>query len=64
MHQATIDKIRIFGSDRQEWEKALLEEIDADQLPQHYGGTLTDPDGDPKCPSRVVQYRINLIDFF
>lgn len=56
MHQATIEKIRIFGSDRQEWEKALLEEIDADQLPQHYGGTMADPDGDPKCPSKVGQF--------
>lgn len=53
MHQATIDKMKIFGSDKEEWTAALLEEIDADQLPAFYGGTMVDPDGDPKCPSKV-----------
>ena len=51
--QATIDKFRIYGTDENEWKPALLEYIDADQLPVHYGGTMTDPDGDPKCSSRV-----------
>ena len=51
--QVTLDKVRLFGEDRNEWTSALLEEIDADQLPVHYGGTMTDPDGDPKCPSKV-----------
>lgn len=51
--QATVEKVRMFGSDRKEWTAALLEEIDADQLPALYGGNLTDPDGDPKCPSLV-----------
>ena len=36
MHQATIDKMKIFGS-KDEWEAALLEEIEADQLPAFYG---------------------------
>jgi hypothetical protein len=53
LNKNTLDKIRIFGHDKEEWTKALLEEIDADQLPAYYGGTLTDPDGDPKCPSKV-----------
>lgn len=53
MHQATIDKVRIFGFNKEEWRRALLEEIEADQLPAYYGGTLTDPDGDIKCPSKV-----------
>ena len=35
------------------WKPALLEVIDADQLPVHWGGTATDPDGDPYCRSRV-----------
>ncbi|XP_057372737.1 SEC14-like protein 2 [Daphnia carinata] len=47
-------KIKLFGNNKNEWMPALLEEIDADQLPAHYGGTMTDPDGDPKCPSKVV----------
>jgi CRAL/TRIO domain len=53
MHQATLDKMRIFGSDKEEWAAALLEDIEADNLPLHYGGTMVDPDGDPKCPSKV-----------
>lgn len=53
MHQATIDKMRIFGFDKEEWTAAILEEVDADQIPAFYGGTLTDPDGDPKCLSKV-----------
>ncbi|XP_046633841.1 SEC14-like protein 2 isoform X2 [Daphnia pulicaria] len=52
LHQATLDKMRIFGSDKEEWAAALLEEIEADNLPLHYGGTMVDPDGDPKCPSK------------
>lgn len=46
-------KIKIFAANKSEWLPALLEEIDADQLPSFYGGTLTDPDGNPKCPSKV-----------
>lgn len=53
LHQATIDKMKIFGSEKEEWTAALLEEIDADQFPAFYGGTMVDPDGDPKCPSKV-----------
>ncbi|KAI9561272.1 hypothetical protein GHT06_012228 [Daphnia sinensis] len=45
-------KIKIFAADKNEWLPAILEEIDADQLPSFYGGTLTDPDGNPKCPSK------------
>lgn len=53
LHDATLNKIFIFGSDKKQWSAALLEEIDADQLPVHYGGTLTDPDGNPRCIARV-----------
>lgn len=53
LNQVTHDKISVFGSDKSEWKAALLKEIDADQLPVYYGGTMTDSDGDPKCPSKV-----------
>lgn len=53
MHQATIDKIRVFGANKSEWAPAILEDVDPDQLPEYYGGTLTGPDGDPKCPHIV-----------
>ena len=35
------------------WKEKLLQYIDADQLPVHWGGTATDPDGDPYCRSKV-----------
>ena len=54
--QSAFLAMRVFGSDRNEWTAALLEEIDADQLPAYYGGTLTDPDGDPKCSSLVINF--------
>jgi len=52
LSQVTLDKIKVFGTDREQWTEALLQDIDADQLPVHYGGTMTDPNGDPKCPSK------------
>lgn len=53
MHQVTIDKICVYGFDKEEWTAALLKDIDADQLPAHYGGTMTDPEtGDSKCPHK------------
>uniref|UniRef100_A0A131Z114 SEC14-like protein 2 isoform X2 n=1 Tax=Rhipicephalus appendiculatus TaxID=34631 RepID=A0A131Z114_RHIAP len=50
----TARKLALFGKDEQAWKKALLEEIDADQLPRYWGGTQTDPDGNPRCPSVVI----------
>lgn len=35
------------------WKEVLLKHISPDQLPMEYGGTMTDPDGDPKCKSKV-----------
>lgn len=52
--QATIGKIRIFGYDSKAWKAALLEEIEANQLPVHYGGSMTDPDGNPMCLTKVL----------
>ena len=37
MHQATIEKMKIFGFNKDEWRAAILEEIEADQLPAFYG---------------------------
>ena len=53
INKETSDKIKIFGTDQSEWKLALLDEIEAEQLPVYYGGKMTDPDGDPKCPSKV-----------
>ncbi|EFX85378.1 hypothetical protein DAPPUDRAFT_222627 [Daphnia pulex] len=53
LHPVTLDKISVFGFDKSEWSAALLKEIDADQLPVHFGGTMTDSKGDPKCSSLI-----------
>lgn len=55
LSHATPDKMRVFGSDRSEWEAALLEEIHADQIPAYYGGSMTDPDGNPMCLTKVFK---------
>ena len=52
LHKVTVDKVMIFGSDpieTEKWKAALLEEIEADNLPAIYGGKMTDPEGDPRC---------------
>ncbi|XP_050762531.1 SEC14-like protein 2 isoform X3 [Gymnogyps californianus] len=35
------------------WKEVLQKYIDPGQIPVEYGGTLTDPDGDPKCQSKI-----------
>ncbi|KAI9561417.1 SEC14-like protein [Daphnia sinensis] len=45
----TANKVQIFSNNSNQWKAALLEDIDEDQLPVCYGGTLTDPDGNPNC---------------
>ncbi|XP_057266449.1 SEC14-like protein 2 isoform X2 [Pezoporus wallicus] len=35
------------------WKEVLQKHIDPEQIPVEYGGTLTDPDGDPKCSSKI-----------
>lgn len=35
------------------WKEGLLKHISPEELPAHFGGTLTDPDGNPKCLTKV-----------
>ncbi|CAH2232350.1 jg19153 [Pararge aegeria aegeria] len=53
MDEYTLSKIRIYGSDAKKWQAQVLTVIDKDQLPQHYGGSMVDENGDPKCSSIV-----------
>uniref|UniRef100_A0A672Z301 SEC14-like protein 2 n=1 Tax=Sphaeramia orbicularis TaxID=375764 RepID=A0A672Z301_9TELE len=48
--EETRHKIIILGSN---WKEVLCKHIDAEQLPVVYGGTLTDPDGDPRCRTMI-----------
>ncbi|XP_037340238.2 SEC14-like protein 2 isoform X2 [Pungitius pungitius] len=48
--EETRRKILFLGSN---WQEVLRNHIDPDQLPVVYGGTLTDPDGDPRCRTMI-----------
>ena len=37
----------------------ILADVEADQLPVHYGGTQTGPNNDPKCCNKVI-YMVTL----
>uniref|UniRef100_A0A3P9H785 SEC14-like lipid binding 7 n=1 Tax=Oryzias latipes TaxID=8090 RepID=A0A3P9H785_ORYLA len=50
MCEETRRKILVLGSD---WQEDLHKHIDPDQLPVLYGGTRTDPDGDPRCRTMI-----------
>lgn len=53
LNEYTLGKIQIFKNDPKKWKKALLENIDANNLPKYYGGDLVDPDGNPKYTTKV-----------
>ncbi|KAK2177997.1 hypothetical protein NP493_568g01012 [Ridgeia piscesae] len=50
LSEDTKKKIILLGSN---WKERLAEAIDPSELPQHWGGTATDPDGDIYCRSKV-----------
>ena len=49
IHERTRNKIKIFGHDAKQWKAAILSEVDPEELPACYGGTMTDPDENPNC---------------
>ncbi|NWI40275.1 S14L2 protein, partial [Picathartes gymnocephalus] len=50
LSEDTRKKVVVLGSN---WKEVLQKYIDPTQIPVEFGGTLTDPDGDPKCSSKV-----------
>uniref|UniRef100_A0A3Q2UEP4 SEC14-like lipid binding 8 n=1 Tax=Fundulus heteroclitus TaxID=8078 RepID=A0A3Q2UEP4_FUNHE len=58
LSENTRQKIYILGAN---WQEVLLKYIDAEELPAIYGGKLTDPDGDPRCRTRVSQQTRRLV---
>ncbi|NWV81227.1 S14L2 protein, partial [Dasyornis broadbenti] len=50
LSEDTRKKVVVLGSN---WKEVLQKYIDPSQIPVEYGGTLTDPDGDPKCRSKI-----------
>uniref|UniRef100_A0A8D2B2V8 SEC14 like lipid binding 4 n=1 Tax=Sciurus vulgaris TaxID=55149 RepID=A0A8D2B2V8_SCIVU len=50
MSEETRKKIVILGDN---WKQELIKFISPDQLPVEFGGTMTDPDGNPKCLTKI-----------
>ncbi|NXN14212.1 S14L2 protein, partial [Indicator maculatus] len=50
LSEETRKKVAVLGSN---WKEELQKYIDPSQIPVEYGGTMTDPDGNPKCPSKI-----------
>ncbi|KAB0370113.1 hypothetical protein FD755_018075 [Muntiacus reevesi] len=48
--EETRRKVVILGGN---WKQELLKFISPDQLPVEFGGTMTDPDGNPKCLTKI-----------
>ncbi|XP_053135459.1 SEC14-like protein 2 [Hemicordylus capensis] len=50
LSEDTRNKIIILGGN---WKEVLQKHIDPKEIPVEYGGTLTDPDGNPKCQTKI-----------
>nr|XP_025123135.1 putative SEC14-like protein 6 isoform X3 [Bubalus bubalis] len=48
--EETCRKVLILGGN---WKQELLKFISPDQLPVEFGGTMSDPDGNPKCLTKI-----------
>ncbi len=44
MPKATLDKLEIFGPDREKWEAVVAEKFPTELIPPHWGGTLAGKD--------------------
>nr|XP_033185047.1 SEC14-like protein 2 isoform X3 [Bombus vancouverensis nearcticus] len=53
MNEYTLSKIQIYKSDPARWQTAIFSNIDRDQVPAFFGGTLKDPDGNPKLGTKI-----------
>jgi len=53
MDDYTLSKMQIYKADPAKWQAAILSLVPKDQLPEHFGGTLRDPDGNPRYTSKV-----------
>jgi len=57
-----MNKFIIYKSDPSKWKPALASTIDSDQYPAFLGGSLRDPDGDPRYLTKASKTR--LINFY
>ncbi len=42
------------GLSQGDWKSQIAEVLPKDQVPQHWGGHMTDPDGNPQCRLKVT----------
>lgn len=56
LNEYTLSKIEIYKNDPSKWKPAILKVIPKDQLPAHFGGSLTDPDGNPRLTTKVRNF--------
>lgn len=64
LNERTRNKIQIHGHDAQQWKAAILAEVNAEELPVAYGGTLIDSDGNPNCATMVWLSRVITLYIF
>ncbi|XP_045441673.1 SEC14-like protein 3 isoform X2 [Pipistrellus kuhlii] len=50
LSEDTRRKIVVLGKN---WKEGLLKSISPEELPVQFGGTMTDPDGNPKCLTKI-----------
>ncbi|KAG5899924.1 hypothetical protein JTB14_002475 [Gonioctena quinquepunctata] len=55
LNDYTLGKIQIFKNNPHKWKPVLLQNITPENLPKHYGGSLCDPDGNPRYTTIVKQ---------
>lgn len=53
LDEYTLSKINIYKNNKNKWLPAILERVDAKNLPQYFGGELVDSKGDPKCSEKI-----------
>ncbi|KOC67182.1 SEC14-like protein 2 [Habropoda laboriosa] len=53
MDEYTLSKIQIYKTDPAKWQRAIFSNTSRDQVPAYFGGTLKDPDGNPKCGTKI-----------
>lgn len=53
LSERTANKVQILTKG-DEWKSVLLEHIDGSQLPAHWGGTVVNAAGDPRCSDKIL----------
>lgn len=53
LNEYTLSKIQIYKADPPKWKTAILNTIPKDSLPVYLGGTLQDPDGNPRLFTKI-----------